>query len=135
MDSDSLDDFYAKKNTTLFDWQTKTLFQVIKYVISLLSYFESFIDIKTPMFSALQSIQHPLVSACANLSTCGPFQIFWENYVVNYNDPTILPPLSSFKTTKTVIVIVDFIFLILLFTVPILVNLVAYLTKFYGVLE
>ena len=135
MDTESLEAFYANKNTTFFDWQTKALFRVARYVIGLLSYFSSFIDIQTPFYNALQDINHPMVSACANLSTCGPFQIFWENFVVNYNDPTILPPLASFVTTKTVIVVIDFVFLFLLFSIPILVNLFAYLNKFYGVLD
>ena len=83
MEYQTLENALDSKNTWLFDQQAELL---INFYTMFMDFITKVIPFDEGLFAGMQAIGHPVVEACINKATCGPFQIYWENYYLNYND-------------------------------------------------
>ena len=83
MDHNSLEAFFANKNTLLFDKQIEFLYAAYMMVYHIIS---EVLPIREMMSYLLDSYDHPKVEACKDKTKCGPIQMWWENTVMIYND-------------------------------------------------
>ena len=137
--TEELTNYFAGKNMALFDYQTEMLIFLMGFKVRFIIFMQDYVDIQMGVYESLQYIQHPLVSTCtdsvgANPSDCGPFQLFWDNYITLFNNATVNQQ-TIYPWIKGVVILFDFTFLSIFFSVPIAIEASTKLTKFYELLS
>ena len=51
-------------------------------------YLNYVLPVQELVFQGMKTYDHPMVTYCKLTTDCGPFQMFWEFTVKQYNDPT-----------------------------------------------
>ena len=122
-----------------FDHQADILMTIIETFFKLVTFLQDYIDVQGGVYSSLHYFEHPMVSACTGSTgiypsaDCGPFQLFWDNYVTIWNNASVNQQ-ASYPWLKGAVVLVDFTFLFLAFAAPLVVEFTSYVTKFNGIL-
>ena len=84
--ADQLTSYYDGKNMAMFDHQAQILTTILMTIVEMTD--TMFPSVKEGMFHTMRALNHPSVEACTDSLTCGPFQMFWETYIMIYNDAT-----------------------------------------------
>ena len=127
----SLGNLMQGQNTYLFDKQTLLIANVVVSAIQILN---NVMPMQEHIYNAFVAIDHPMVTACTNASTCGPIHLFWENKIMLYNDATALQT-WWYPIAKLCVVITDYVIIGTLYSIPLLINLGIHFGRYFGVLE
>ena len=117
----------------MVDFQMKLMEPVISELLYLTLELAQMLNLQQALFGYYKLTSHPSVQYCKSIKVCGPFQILWDNYVMAYNDPTVMMQVW-YPAIKVVILTVDYLTIAILFGSYLIVFLSAYIIKWIGLL-
>ena len=120
-------------NMPVVDYQIEMVMYLVDSFVQLAFQTAQMMNMQNIVFGAYKFANHPSVEYCTSIKTCGPFQILWDNYVMAYNDPTVMMQVW-YPIVKVVIICSDLLFIFLLFAIPLGIQYSVYAIKWLTLL-
>ena len=122
-------------NLAIVDYQILFLEKFVMMFMRLFDMFE--LPYEDTAFDYAKSIDHPAVRDCGKtISTCGPWEIIWDNYIKLYNQTgDSRTQLWWYWWVKLYIIQWDFTLIAIYFSFPLAINGIIWAVKFFGILD